>query len=529
MMRLPKKTWFMTSALLLALGSCAPNNAFDTLCQDYTEDSAKTEAVRYLQRYSTFHYGVKRSIKDPEAVRALHRPGMTDDEYSRLLDSMGIKFIEDKPTMDDDALTADFLKENVELAFDSWQRPWAKNVSFGDFCKYILPYRNGDEQLHHWRKYFKDKYESMILDSLGATSDLRQVSEFLLKQLRKEVEYGPKTGKLIQQPLTVDEMHALHWMGCLGCAHYVTLAMRACGIPCQMITAFWRFTECPHTSVMIPAVGGNSRAFRIGIGDNETLLMGEPKDTMATWATWGTCYEVNEELAGLLDDFKQGGMKDDIKKRMALPLTREDRTSDMCTAYKDLWLPVPDSLRGEKHLFLCRFYKWKWLPVRAGKVEGGKVHFRNASIRQLYRLGTASADSVSTFGDVFTLVGDSGRVLSKSKEIVRPYNQQGDTVTYKFAYNCDSTETRLSREIKHWYWSKKRKWESIKPEAALWGYNPDTGDYKIFSETMRGTYKPVFHLAEIKLPKWTLFTCDELPRPVGFLVSDDEFGYVMEF
>ena len=52
MMRLPKKTWFMTSALLLALGSCAPNNAFDTLCQDHPEESAKTEAVRYLQRES---------------------------------------------------------------------------------------------------------------------------------------------------------------------------------------------------------------------------------------------------------------------------------------------------------------------------------------------------------------------------------------------------------------------------------------------------------------------------------------------
>ena len=42
----------MTSALPLALGPCAPNNAFNALRQDHTEESAKTEAVRYLQRES---------------------------------------------------------------------------------------------------------------------------------------------------------------------------------------------------------------------------------------------------------------------------------------------------------------------------------------------------------------------------------------------------------------------------------------------------------------------------------------------
>lgn len=74
-----------------------------------------------------------------------------------------------------------------------------------------------------------------------------------------------------------------------------------------------------------------------------------------------------------------------------------------------------------------------------------------------------------------------------------------------------------------------KKWKCITPDATLWGFNPETGDYKIFNETMRETYKPVFHLVEIKMPKWTLFTSVDLQRPVGFLVADDKFGYVMEF
>lgn len=55
MLILPK-TWFMMSALLLALESCNQNNVFDILCQEYIEDSIKTNAVQYLQRYSTYHY-----------------------------------------------------------------------------------------------------------------------------------------------------------------------------------------------------------------------------------------------------------------------------------------------------------------------------------------------------------------------------------------------------------------------------------------------------------------------------------------
>lgn len=39
------------------------------------------------------------------------------------------------------ALHSDYLIRNIDLAFQAWQKPWAKDISFEGFCRYILPYR----------------------------------------------------------------------------------------------------------------------------------------------------------------------------------------------------------------------------------------------------------------------------------------------------------------------------------------------------------------------------------------------------
>ena len=50
-----------------------------------------------------------------------------------------------------------FLCENIDLAFKVWtEKPWGKNVTFDDFCEYILPYRTGNEKLTNWRNHRKN-------------------------------------------------------------------------------------------------------------------------------------------------------------------------------------------------------------------------------------------------------------------------------------------------------------------------------------------------------------------------------------
>lgn len=42
-------------------------------------------------------------------------------------------------------IMADYLIENIDLAFDVWKSyPWNRSLGFDDFCELILPYRIGD-------------------------------------------------------------------------------------------------------------------------------------------------------------------------------------------------------------------------------------------------------------------------------------------------------------------------------------------------------------------------------------------------
>lgn len=505
------------------------SNAFDDAVASYQKDSLKLQAALYLKKHSEYHYGITRRIFNAEEAKRIVKYASNDSVCRHHLDSIGCKIITKNNVWDCDTITKEYICENIDLAFDSWKNPWSRDISFDDFCKYILPYRNGDEELHDWRRYFKEKYESTIADSVSDPTSIKEVALYMISKLRKDIAYGPRMGVYSRKMLTTSNMETLHWMECSGCAHYVTLAMRACGIPCTIITNCWRFTEVPHTTVLFPAVGSNKKAFRLTIGD-DYMEMGEAKDTMAVWCCWAKSYEPNQDLLDLLDDYNKSGQKFEALRNFALPVTREDVSSQFSTTY-NLSLPIPDSLKSHRHLFLCRFYQWKWFPTRVGKVDKDSVCFRNAPIRQLYRLGVASGDSVKTFGNIFTLVGDSGKVIPSMRDIIRPYNQDGDTVTYKFAYGCDSTETRLTRDIRHWYWSSTNKWKSFTEKAVLWGYDVKTDSYKVFNENMRGIYKPVFHLVETKYPKWTIFIGDEIPRPLGFLHEDTitNEGYVMEF
>lgn len=70
------------------------------------------------------------------------------------------------------AIRADFLIENIDLAFEAWKRyPWCRHLTEDEFCRKLLPYRLKNEKLEGWRKFYYHKYKE-VADSLavaGAT------------------------------------------------------------------------------------------------------------------------------------------------------------------------------------------------------------------------------------------------------------------------------------------------------------------------------------------------------------------------
>ena len=50
-----------------------------------------------------------------------------------------IDFTRDTLIYDINIITADYLIENIDLAFKAWNKPWAQQLTFDEFCEYILP------------------------------------------------------------------------------------------------------------------------------------------------------------------------------------------------------------------------------------------------------------------------------------------------------------------------------------------------------------------------------------------------------
>lgn len=519
--------------IVLALSSCTSvqeESAFERTIEYYRQsgDTLKMLAAQYLRDNARWHYGVSRHFNKPFEISytdVLDRPETNKDSvFKAYIDSCGYSIVSDTPIYDIDTITDSFLRENIDLAFDSWNKPWSKDIPFNDFCKYILPYRNADEELSSWRKFFKERYETSIIDSVADPASLPDVINYLMRCIRCDVEYGGSMGLLNRYPLSHDMMMKLHWLECLNCANFTTLAMRACGVPCSMIEIHWRFTEVTHLSVLFPKTSSISKAFRENVGDT-LIYMGAPKDTMAAWRVWEYDYELNKEKERLYNTYKHH----DLLRTIIPPLTQSDITSLLCKTY-NFSLPIPDSLKTHPYLFLCRFHDHKWQPIREGIVDADSVRFRDATIRQWYRLGHVDDDTIRTIGTPFTLIGNDSIIDTNHR--IRYYDCTGDTLLFRIAYRSKVKEGELRRPMTTWYWDEQNQWHAISGEAILWGFNPKTGEYRIFDETLRRKgFRPDFHLFDVRVPKWTVFYDKELGSPFGYIDYNPETneGYLMQF
>jgi len=56
-------------------------------------------------------------------------------------------------------VSAGFLIDNIDRAFEAWKSPFAEDMNFDDFCEYLLPYKaNEDDHPDFWRSAYRDAF-----------------------------------------------------------------------------------------------------------------------------------------------------------------------------------------------------------------------------------------------------------------------------------------------------------------------------------------------------------------------------------
>lgn len=129
---------------------------------------------------------------------------------------------------------ADFLIENIDLAMEAWQNsPWGVNVSFKDFCNFILPYKFSKTYWEEARRLFLKKY-AWVYDSVNDSPDCFYADKLITEEVNSWFnEDTPIFFFNIPwlKPITFYNLLKGKWGDCEDANSIKATALRALGVP----------------------------------------------------------------------------------------------------------------------------------------------------------------------------------------------------------------------------------------------------------------------------------------------------------
>ena len=185
-----KKHNYLEDALCLAGDNRPELEQVLTHYKQNPEDSLKYRATVFLIENMPEHYSYTGEKLD--SFRIIVRDFALRNDYpvtNPFIRTVLISLFEDvyqipsfgnlEKVYDINVITAEYLIENIELAFEAWEQAlWKDSVSFSDFCEQILPYRTGNEPLENWRRKYNDTFRP-VLDSLLKNNDIVEAGKLL--------------------------------------------------------------------------------------------------------------------------------------------------------------------------------------------------------------------------------------------------------------------------------------------------------------------------------------------------------------
>lgn len=353
----------LEQALLL---SGQNRSELEAVLNHYKDDSLKLRAACYLIRNMPYHYSMEEYYCSPDGNK--YRPDIASFEgkeaVNRHCDSLlrcGYR-IEQHKLRDITSLDSTFLVENIDLAFSVWQKPWARNVSFDDFCRYILPYRSQTEEASSLRKEMMETFVPM-LDSARVTTPL-EACIFLNKRLSKVIRYQ-ETG-LSFYP-TIDETYRAGINKCDGICNLGVFIMRAAGIPVTLDFTTWVKMDLGHSWCAV-LDGGHFYSFGPGEDqpDVHARIFSEKRHRRPA-----KVYRFRFDPVVISESTEDDGYVTFLKSPLLYDVTDEylDKTTCIKVPVYDK-NDLRDKQSGQAYLCVYNFYEWQPIAVGTCSDEG---------------------------------------------------------------------------------------------------------------------------------------------------------------
>ncbi len=140
------------------------------------------------------------------------------------------------PEEDLKTLTGEFLLENCDLAYESWnQAPWKEQISEEVFFDCILPYANINERRDNWRGDFRKKFSQIVVGATTPTEATILLNKNLYDMV--DVHYSTERPKADQSPY---ESIEAGMASCTGLSILLIDACRSVGVPARFTgTPLW--------------------------------------------------------------------------------------------------------------------------------------------------------------------------------------------------------------------------------------------------------------------------------------------------
>ena len=354
----------------------------DFTLNHYANDPEKLAAAKFLIENMPGHY----SFADTALLRRYH---LTVDSFitaspeiafAALCDSIDeiahIMGIDSSPKVSDcRIITADFLIDNIDRAFEQWRtNPWLRHLDFDQFCEYVLPYKVKELQpLDNWR----EKFCGVYADELRTLEycDLYDGSAYRACRTLNEAYKRDKRPRVSNmkwvQVYDVDTRLKVPRGMCSDFVYLTAVIFRSVGLPiaCDR-TPHWGNQRLGHSWNVLLAQNGKTVPF-VGmlLNAEEGPIIDErlPKAFRST-------YSANPDL-------KKLNLTGDYVPRFFRNIFQKDVT-DEYVATSDVDIDCRDC--DSKTAYLCVYGENDWTPVDYGEINRGKARFKSVGRNIVY-------------------------------------------------------------------------------------------------------------------------------------------------
>jgi hypothetical protein len=409
---------------------------------------------------------------------------------------------EDKGHMEDiQSISAQQLIENIDYAFSVREMPWAKHLTFQQFCEYILPYRMREEPLQDWRKDFY-KGTKWITDACLDKSILNTVA-FINDSVKRGYSYKhlglfyyPGNLNLKQlNDLTGGRCEDLNMIGCYW--------FRAAGLPVAAeFTPFWGNSNFGgHSWLSVLDKDGKFVPMTVGY-DNPR------RDTLPFENKLSKAYRIMyARQANSLAATTKGS--ESIPSHLS-----DEHIVDITDEYiptSDITIRLKQVDAVNKHAYLGVLNGENWQVVAWGDVNASRdsASFRKVGQGVIYIPLAIIKDKYEIVGNPF-LLNDKGQL-----EWLEPDAKRG-----KLTFNEVDGSRWLNMDRKYHliYWNSN-KWEELPATQTV------VGDPQVLKEKKQSYYLHFDNVPEhavLRMIRDSIFRSNDLGRPI--VLKDGQYN-----